>query len=224
MKSFRSTSVTILVAVAALTACDPDRTAEADPQGDPAAVPAETRWNANPAADIRPDNGDGMVIETEPHTVVWPDDVGEVAPPYRVRVLLEKEEGRRHEGFGIIFGARDLTAAEEEQRYSYFLIRGDGSFLVRLRDGPEVPVILPWAEHEAIRPDARGENPENELAVEVGVDETRFLVNGEEVERVATAELFTRGKVGLRIAHDVRLRVRGFEVQEGGEGEGIAQN
>jgi len=218
MKSVRSKSAAILIALCSLAACEPDRTAEVDP----AAEVGERSWSANPHADIRPGDNDELVIETDPHAVVWPDDVGELAPPYRVRVLLQKEEGRRHEGFGIIFGARDLTAAEDGQRYSYFLIRGDGSFLVRLRDGPEVPVILPWAEHEAIRPDGNGENPPNELEVDVGEDEVRFLVNGQEVERVVTAELFTRGTVGLRIAHDVRLRVRGFEVEEGGDGEGVA--
>jgi hypothetical protein len=182
-----------------------------------AAEGAPSGWNVRPedGATVRAD-GDSLRVTTGPHTVLWPLDAEVLQPPYVVTARLAKRQGRQHEAFGIVFGGDPLDAPENEQRYSYFLIRGDGSVLVRRREGAEVPVIRAWTSHDAVRPDGEdGDFPENTLRVVVGADLTRFQVNGTEVSRVPTDSLRAVGLPGLRLSHDLEMVVRGFGVEPG---------
>ena len=53
----------------------------------------------------------------------------------------------------------------------------------------------------------------NTLAVEVGKDKVRFLVNGTEVTSVDAAKVDTEGIPGLRVNHNLNLHVEGFSVK-----------
>lgn len=177
----------------------------------PAAAPAAAAaWRANPAEGVTVTPGAPAVVETGPHTLLWQEGAAELAPPYTVRAELRKRAGRLHEGFGLVFGGTGLEGAEDAQAYSYFLVRGDGSFLVKRRAGAETPVVRDWTRHPRIARDADGTGRPNVLEVHVGVDSATFAVNGAEVARVPSAELAVRGRAGLRIAHDVVVEVAGF--------------
>jgi hypothetical protein len=156
--------------------------------------------------------GEPLVVRTTPHTVLWQEGSDVLRPPYTVRAALHKRSGRLHEGFGLVFGGQGLDRAEQEQRYSYFLVRGDGSFLVKRRDGAAAPVVVPWTASPAIRREGSGTGQANELAVEVGPEEVVFRVNGTEVGRVPASELHTAGIAGLRVSHGVELEVREWGV------------
>ncbi|HEX5723948.1 MAG TPA: hypothetical protein VFX98_00705, partial [Longimicrobiaceae bacterium] len=147
------------------------------------------------------------------HVVLWPADGRELAPPYTVRATLEKRAGRLHEGVGLIFGASALEEPESGQTYSYFLVRGDGSYLVKRRRGAETPVVRDWTRHPAIqRDDEEQRGRPNQLEVRVTAAEVAFLVNGALVERIPAEALDLRGRAGVRAAHDVQLAVTGFTV------------
>ena len=154
-------------------------------------------------------------IETGPHSVLWPAGAAELAPPYSVRASLRKRAGRLHEGYGLIFGGTQLDGAEAEQRYSYFLVRGDGSYLIKRRDGAQLPVVRDWTRHPDIARDANGEGRPNDLEVRVGMDSVTFLVNGGTVATVPAADLSVRGRAGLRVSHDVLLEAQGFTAEPG---------
>ncbi|HEX2202594.1 MAG TPA: hypothetical protein VHG91_04835, partial [Longimicrobium sp.] len=173
-------------------------------------------WRSTPAQGVEVRGGEPLVVETGPHAVLWHQGEAELAPPYTLRATLTKRSGRLHEGFGLVFGASGLDGPEANQVYSYFLVRGDGSFLVKRRQGAETPVVRDWTTHPAIRRD--GEDGGRPAALEVRVEEgeTAFLVNGEEVARVPSADLSVRGRVGLRVAHDLRLEVAEFAATPGG--------
>ena len=186
----------------------------AAPAGQPPAAPV-THWQSNPLDGVRVAAGPPTVVETGPHALVWPRDGGDLAPPYTVRAELRKRAGRVHEGFGIVFGGTGLDGAEDGQAYSYFLVRGDGSWLVKRRDGAQTPVVRDWTRHPRISRDVDGEGRANVLEVHVGTDTTAFAVNGAEVARVPSAELAVQGRAGLRLSHDVALEVRGFSAAAG---------
>jgi hypothetical protein len=173
------------------------------------AAPAAA-WQTNPAEGVTLTPGSPTVVETGPHTLLWQEGAPELAPPYTIRAELRKRAGRLHEGFGILFGGTGLDGAEDAQAYSYFLVRGDGSFLVKRREGVQTPVVRDWTRHPRISRDADGTGRPNVLEVHVGADTTAFAVNGAEVARVPSGELAVRGRAGLRIAHDVVVEVRGF--------------
>ena len=187
----------------------------------PPAAPAPSTphtWVSNPAAGVAvtASGGESLRVETGPHAVLWPSDAGELAPPYTVRATLQKRAGRLHEGYGLVFGGSGLDGSESGQVYSYFLVRGDGSYLVKRRQGDETPVVRDWTAHAAIaRDDDDGGRP-HALEVQVTDSEVVFRVGGAEVARVPASELSVRGRAGIRTSHDVELEVTGFEAASAG--------
>lgn len=159
-----------------------------------------------------------VVITTGPHMVAWPTGAVVLEPPYTVAATVHKKRGRIFEGYGLVFGGDALDAPESEQSYSYFLVRGDGSFLIRRRERGAVPLLFGWTAHPAIQRDTEEEGRPNELRVEVGTDEVVFRVNGSEVQRVPTSDLRTRGLPGVRVSHDVELEVQEFTASHNAAG------
>ncbi|MBW3571938.1 MAG: hypothetical protein KY467_12610 [Gemmatimonadetes bacterium] len=199
--------------------------ADAAPKSDDSAAPATPAaqapasaapaWRSNPASGVTVTPGEVTTIETGPHVILWPQDAAELAPPYSVRASLRKHTGRLHEGYGLMFGGTGLDGDEAEQRYSYFLIRGDGSYLIKRREGAQTPVVRDWTRHPEIARDANGEGRHNDLEVRVRADSVTFLVNGGEVATVPASELSVRGRAGLRVSHDVLVEVQGFAAEPG---------
>lgn len=179
--------------------------------GEPRPAAPAAAWRTNPAEGVTLSPGAPTVVETGPHTLLWQPDAAELAPPYTLRAEMRKRAGRLHEGYGIVFGGTGLEGAEDAQAYSYFLVRGDGSFLIKRRQGAETPVVRDWTRHPRINRDASGGGRGNVLEVTVRADTTVFAVNGAEVARVPSAELAVRGRAGLRVAHDVVVEVQGFQ-------------
>lgn len=178
-------------------------------EGAQPAAPAAA-WRTNPADGVTLTPGAPTVVETGPHTLLWQEGAPELAPPYVIRAEMRKRAGRLHEGYGIVFGGTVLEGAEAAQAYSYFLVRGDGSFLVKRRAGAETPVVRDWTRHPRINRDADGTGRPNVLEVRVDADSAAFVVNGAEVARVPSAEVGVAGRAGLRIAHDVVVEVRSY--------------
>lgn len=118
--------------------------------------------------------------------------------------------GGHAEAFGLFIGGQNLQAAN--QSYTYFLIRGDGQFTIKRRNGTEVSTLVNWTASDAItraKPD--GSVP-NELSVEVGRDSVAFMVNGKTVHTVPASQVDTRGVVGFRVNHNLNLHVESLGV------------
>lgn len=144
---------------------------------------------------------------------------GSAEAPYRVRAEFALyDPARRNEGFGLLLGGRSL--ADTGIEYVYFLIRRDGSSLVKARKGDETRTVRGWAIDEAIRTwDGRPEGADrvtNHLEIEVRGDSVRFTVNGRPVFRGTVPAASLDGVVGVRVNHGVSLDVVGFEVEAAG--------
>lgn len=124
------------------------------------------------------------------------------------------DPGQRHrEAYGVFFGGRDLQG--EGQRYSYFLLRDTGEFIVKQRTGADAPTVVGWTASGAIEKFAGKGSVPNVLEVRVGVDSVRFSVNGRHAATVARSELATDGVYGLRLNHALNVHVEPFEVKRG---------
>jgi hypothetical protein len=204
----------LVLSLCALPACGdaPERQPAPPAQAEvPAARPhRDHAWRINPPGAGLVVDDSAMHITTGPHVVVWDTTTALLAPPYVVSATLQKQTGRLHEGVGLIFGASRLDRPENEQVYSYFLVRGDGSFLIKRRDGAATPVVRDWTRHPVVRRDADGSGRPNALEVSVSDSVAVFRINGTEVARVPAAELSTRGSAGVRAAHDLELTVTDF--------------
>lgn len=214
--------ILLSAALLLLAGCGADRRetappAAAGPADTPAAavsVPAAA-WETSPAEGVVLRPGGMVTVETGPHTVLWPAGAAPIESPYTVRATLLKHSGRIHEGYGVVFGASGLAGPEEGQRYGYFLVRGDGSYLIKLREGSATPVVRDWTRHPRIHRETGGAPRPNHLEVRVGADSTAFLVNAVEVARVPSATLPVRGVAGVRVAHDVVAEVQEFAAEPG---------
>lgn len=197
-------------ALLALAACGDAPADTARPPARAPAAPAPHSWRANPAASRIALSRDTLAVETGPHAILWDESAPELAPPYEVSATIRKRSGRLHEGTGLLFGGTGLEGPEAGQVYTYFLVRGDGSFLVKRRQGAQTPVVLDWTRHPGIRRDAEGGGRPNELRVAVGDTEAVFFINGREAARIPSSDLAVRGRAGLRAAHGVQIEVSGF--------------
>lgn len=128
------------------------------------------------------------------------------------------DPGQRNEAYGVFFGGKNLDG--DAQSYTYFLVRRDGSYLVKRRDGTETSEIQGWTKHEAVTSwEGRGEDEsaaKNTLAIEAGSEELVFFVNGQEVFRVAREGQHVDGIVGLRVNHGLNIHVSSLDITSTG--------
>ena len=125
----------------------------------------------------------GYHVTTGPAMIAWhPDSVATGDFRIESETFLFDPQGRR-EAFGFFIGGSDLQGPD--QRYTYFLLREGGEFLVKSRAGGETPVVHNWTAHPSIvsyatKPEGSA-TAKNVLVLEAAGDELSFSVNGEEV-------------------------------------------
>jgi hypothetical protein len=206
----------LLLVLLSLLACRPDAREPAVTTGRVPNGPTARQWQASPRGSVRLEGAEPLRVQTGPHSLVFPVGDPPIAPPYTVSVTLQKLQGRLHEGYGLVFGGDALAEDEAQQHYSYFLVRGDGAYLIKRRDGASTSVVRDWTRHPAVPRDTEEGGQPVRLTVHVTPDQIRFDVNEEQVATVPAAELRASGHVGLRVAHDVRLSISNFRVTPGG--------
>jgi hypothetical protein len=154
--------------------------------------------------------GTGMHVTTGPAAILWQPNTT-AKGEYKVTATFTQTKPSDHpNALGIFFGGSDLSGPN--QRYTYFVVRETGEFLIKKRNGAETPVVIDWTENAAVNAlDAQGRS-KNTLSVEVGKDQVRFLVNGKEVAARPRSALDIDGIVGIRINHNLDVHVDSFKV------------
>lgn len=171
------------------------------------------RANADLSAVRVSEEAGGTRVTLGPSVILW-NDAGEATGAWRAEATFTQLRAPAHpEAYGLFVAGQNLRA--ENIDYLYVLVRGDGKFLIKHRAGAETHTITDWTAHAAVRPaDADGRQT-NTLAVEADAERARVLINGTEVAAFRKAEvghLVTDGMVGLRINHNLDVRVDGFAV------------
>ena len=147
----------------------------------------------------------GWHITTGPAAIVY--EKGKTAAgDFGLEAELFLFPGERAEAFGVFVGGSDLEG--EGQRYTYFVLRKTGEFLVRRREGAAVRDLVAWTAHAAI---PKHEAAEGTVRYVLGVgaqgDSVRFTVNGAEVAALPRAAVMPDGAYGLRVNHMLDLHV-----------------
>ena len=185
-----------------------------------AAVPvsAQTGWTVRPDGSARPT--DVKVAAAQPG---WKMSTGPAAILYRAtdrgsgnyrvtaKIALLPGAGAHQEAYGVFLGGSDLAKAG--QSYTYFIIRGDGTWKVKRRRGPDVgSVTRGWTANPAIVRDRPDGPAVNEIAVVMGAQNVRFLVNGQEVWSGVRSEVGGDGIAGIRLNHNLSIQLESFAV------------
>lgn len=131
---------------------------------------------------------------------------------YTLRGRFTQLKRSSHTNFhGLVFGGSGIEGAQ--QRYIYFLVGQDGSFMVKQRNGNNVTDIAPEARNAAVRQlDAQG-RAANDLEVRVTADKVDFVVNGTSVHSMPKGNLMTDGVYGFRVNHDLEVMVENLSKQ-----------
>jgi hypothetical protein len=150
-------------------------------------------------------SGDTWEVTTGPaHIIYSAKDLGNGS--YTASATFEQLEKPTHpEAYGIFIGGRDLD--KDSQAYTYFLVRGTGDLAIKARDGAQPRDVIKWTPSADVpKADASGK-ARYDLAVQVTADAVKFSVNGKQVASVSKAGLPVDGIVGLRINHNLHVRV-----------------
>jgi hypothetical protein len=83
--------------------------------------------------------GSGFHVMTGPAAILYKPDMTK-SGTYQVQATFRQMEPAEHpEAYGLFIGGADLQAAN--QKYTYFLIRQDGKYLIKRRAGMETPAV-----------------------------------------------------------------------------------
>lgn len=136
-------------------------------------------------------------------------------PFHSIATFHQMKKLEHAEGYGLFFGGQSLTGAD--QKYVYFLVRADGKYLIKTRDGEKTTEISKgWTDDSAItKVDAQG-RATNQLEVDAKADpgKVAFKVNGKTVYQADAKGLQLKGIAGLRVNHNLDLHVENFAVHQ----------
>jgi hypothetical protein len=160
--------------------------------------------------------GDGFHATMGPAAIFWRDQ--DVANGnYRIVATFTQTKAPMHpEAYGLFLGGSGLDG--KNQRYTYFLVRQDGKFLVKRRIGDSTAVVTTgerggWVANGAVvKADSATGKATNELSILVKDGAVTFSVNGKAVYTAKVSDLDVAGIVGYRVNHnlDVHLSAIGI--------------
>ena len=176
-------------------------------------------WSARPDGTGEITNVKFVVMEPGYHLTLGPatilyrkDDLAN--GPFHATVTIHQMKKLEHpEGYGILFGGKALS--EQGQQYTYFLVRDDGTYLLKRREGDKTSEITKgWTPHPAIKKAGPEGKTSNLLEVDAKKDPRKvdFKVNGQTVYTTDAGTMDLKGIVGLRVNHNLDVHIQDFAV------------
>lgn len=156
--------------------------------------------------------GNSWEITTGPSHILY-SPTHTASGSYTASATFEQLERPRHpEAFGIIIGGRDLDGPN--QTYTYFLVRGTGEVFAQRRDGANLTRLAAWAPNQAVPAADSAGRQTYRLQVRVRPDSVQFMVNDAVAVSVPKGDLPTDGIAGIRVNHNLRLRVTPLQITQ----------
>ncbi len=151
---------------------------------------------------------------TNPQAAVYWNPANTMTGNYTLKgtFTLMKPSGHTNY-YGLVFGGSDLEGPK--QKYVYFLVAQDGTWLIKQRDGDaSTQDVAPKTPSDAVKkPDATGKST-NALEVRVMADKIDYVVNGTVVHSMPKGGLKTDGIYGLRVNHLLEVHIDGVSASK----------
>jgi len=157
--------------------------------------------------------GKGFRVTGGPAGTFW-SPANAVAGNFTARATFALMKPSGHVNYyGLVFGGADLEGAG--QRYLYFLVAQNGTYIIRARRGDGVQDVQSSTAHAAVRRPGTDGRSSNALEVRVAGATISYVVNGTVVHTTpkSGATAAADGIVGVRVNHLLEVMVDAFEVQ-----------
>lgn len=157
--------------------------------------------------------GQGMHVTLGPAIILYKENSGGTGPFHALATFTQTRKATHPEGYGLFYGGQALDGAR--QKYTYFLVRQDGTYLVKRREGEKTTEVTKgWVASPAVKQlDAKG-TASNLLEIDAKRDPSKvvFMVNGQPVHTLDAKATDVNGVVGIRVNHNLDLHIDGFDV------------
>ncbi|HET6777668.1 MAG TPA: hypothetical protein VFH26_02150 [Gemmatimonadales bacterium] len=156
----------------------------------------------------------GYHLTLGPATILYRQKDNAKGPFHTLAKFSQTKKLKHSEGYGLFMGGQSL--AGKDQKYTYFLVRDDGSYLIKRRDGENTSdVSKGWTKHPAVKTDPEGK-PTNLLEIDAKQNPNRidFKVNGQTVHSTPATKMNIKGIVGLRVNHNLDVHIQDFDLHQ----------
>jgi len=150
--------------------------------------------------------GEAWEVQTGPAHILY-NTKDTASGTYTLRTEIDQLEAPHHpEAYGVFFGGQNLTGPN--QQYTYFIVRGNGMYAVKARDGAAARTVVDFTANPNVpTADASGKAAYT-INVSVASDSVRFMVNGKQVAALAKSAVSAAGIAGIRINHNLHVTVK----------------
>ena len=159
--------------------------------------------------------GSGYHLTLGPATILYRKSDRANGPFHTLATFHQTKKLEHSEGYGLFMGGEALDG--KGQKYTYFLVRDDGTYLIKRRDGDKTSEITKgWTPHPAVKKgDAEGKTT-NLLEIDAKQNPSKidFKVNGKTVYTADAKSMDTKGIVGLRVNHNLDVHIEGFDLHQ----------
>lgn len=157
----------------------------------------------------------GYHLTLGPATILYRESDRATGPFHTLAKFHQMKKLKHSEGYGLFLGGQGL--AGKDQAYTYFLVRDDGSYLIKRREGEKTTEVSKgWVSHSAVKkadPDGKATNL-LEIDAKQNPSKVEFKVNGQTVHATEAKKMTTKGIVGLRVNHNLDLHIEDFDIHQ----------
>jgi len=157
----------------------------------------------------------GYHVTLGPATILYRKSDRANGPFHTLATFHQTKKLEHSEGYGLFMGGQALDG--KDRKYTYFLVRDDGSYLIKRRDGDKtIEVTKGWTAHPAVKKGNAEGKTTNLLEIDAKQNPSKvdFKVNGQTVYTADAKAMDVKGIVGLRVNHNLDLHVEGFDLHQ----------
>ena len=115
------------------------------------------------------------------------------------------------EAYGLFTAGQDLD--KDTQRYTYFLVRQDGKYTIKARNGSATKTIVDWTNAASMR-EPKGVKTSNTLEIRATANSVQFVVDSKPVHAMTRDQVGADGFAGVRINHNLNVQVSKLEIKK----------
>jgi len=115
------------------------------------------------------------------------------------------------EAYGLFIAGQDLD--KDTQRYTYFLVRQDGKYTIKIRNGSATKTIVDWTNAPSMK-EPKGVKTSNTLEIRATANSVQFVVDSKPVHAMTRDQVGPDGLAGVRINHNLNVQVSKLEIKK----------